>query len=39
MRITRKLNKKSPIYSYTIYITITSSILNYICIKTEDSEL
>ena len=29
MEITRKLDKKSLMYFYTIYTTITSSILNY----------
>ena len=30
MEITRKLNKEFLMYFYTIYTTITSSILNYI---------
>ena len=29
MKIIRELNKKSPLYSYTIYTIITSSTLNY----------
>jgi len=32
MEITRELNKKFLMYSYTIYTTITSLILNYIYI-------
>ena len=30
MEIIRELNKKFSMYSYTIYTTITSLILNYI---------
>jgi len=29
MEIIRELNKKSPMYSYITYTTITSPILNY----------
>ena len=31
IEITRELNKKSPIYFYTIYTTMTSPISNYMC--------
>jgi len=39
MRITRELNKEFLIYSYTIYTTSTSPILNYVIWKSTYLEI
>jgi len=39
MEIIREFNKESPMYSYTIYTTITSLTLNYIYYNSKPLEL